>query len=473
MKRRRANHRRGGPARTTGRVLVKLAHEPKMPAPAHLDVIAGAARPSHTLDKGGPLDRCVHARCSGMRTRRVFHARDSFGHPGEQGTGFADDERELGLDRIYALEISEPEAALDVARSLRDLADVEWAMPEPLSKAPLEARSMAETPRPTREQIEAPHRMIGADKAHAMEPGSPHVLVAVIDTGVALEHSEFANRIYGGYDTVDLGMGWIGDDLELVGDSVGADFAPYDTTGHGTHVAGIIGANGIHVPQGVGGASRLAAVRALAAARNPQGDLFGIGGTLDIDAAIKAGSEMGARVINMSFGTPVDDLDEDAPPVHRDAIAYALSRGAVPLAAMGNSGTTQGFYPAVLDGVIAVGAVGPDGRHADFSTRGEHCALVAPGVDVVSVGLVGYRVSTGSSHSTPFVSGVVALMLARADREGVTLDAAACRRILRDSAQPAADRDPPAAVGAGVLDAPAALRHTDAHVAVLKGGRHG
>ncbi|MCB1403865.1 MAG: S8 family serine peptidase, partial [Rhodobacteraceae bacterium] len=64
------------------------------------------------------------------------------------------------------------------------------------------------------------------------------VAVAVIDTGVTLEHVEFAGKLRSGYDTVDLGIGRVAEDVALVGDSLGRDFCARDETGHGTHVAG-------------------------------------------------------------------------------------------------------------------------------------------------------------------------------------------------------------------------------------------
>lgn len=452
---------------TTGRVMLKLADSPKVAAPAHLDVIAGAARPASTLDRGGPLDRCVSHCCCGMRVRRVFHARENFGHPGEQGTGFSDDEQNLGLDRVYALELSDPQKAWQLSQAFRDLQGVEWAMPEPLAYASYGVEDERQTARPTRETIEAPHKMVRADIALAMEKGSKNILVAVVDTGVALRHNEFSNRIYGGYDTVDLGMGRIGEDIELVGDSRGRDFAPWDETGHGTHVAGIMSANGIHLPPGVAGAARLAPVRALAAARGADGRLVGVGGTLDIDAAIKAATELGAHVINMSFGTTETVLEDGVPPVHQDSINYALSQGVIPVAAMGNSGIEERYYPAALEGVIAVAAVDNNGRHADYSTQGAHCAIAAPGTDVISVGLSGYRPSTGTSHAAPFVSGAIALMVARATRAGVKLDSATCRELLHRSAQPS--EDDASSVGAGILDVAAALSLTDSFITTRTG----
>nr|MDJ0860015.1 S8 family serine peptidase [Dinoroseobacter sp.] len=151
-------------------------------------------------------------------------------------------------------------------------------------------------------------------------------------------------------------------------------------------------------------------------------------------------------------------------------IDYVLSLGAVPVAAMGNSGREEVYYPAALPGVIAVGAIEEDGRRSDFSTMGDHIAISAPGDEIISVGLEGYRASTGTSHAAPFVSATVALMLARSDRAGVTLTAPDCREILQDTAQPGHPNESTSAIGAGQLDAAAALTRTNSVIADRKGG---
>lgn len=457
--------------RTTGRVLVKL-RACDCAAPAHIDVLNGTARPVNALDGGGSLDQCIHRYSSAMRVRRVYSARKSLGRPGEMDLGFDDDERDRGLDRIIAIELSQPAAATELSRQLSDQQGVEWATPEPLSFAPLDAGTLAQSmlAPPSVKDVRRPHERVGAFEALAMESGDQRVIVACVDTGVALDHEEFDGRIYGGIDTVDLGLGVIGGNIELLGDSRGRDFCARDETGHGSHVAGIICARGLRVPQGLAGRSSLAPVRALAAARGPDGQVVGIGGTLDIDAAIKAAADMGARVMNMSFGTSEEDLFYGAPPIHADSIDYVQSLGVVPVAAMGNSGREEVYFPAALSGVIAVGAIDEDGRRSDFSTIGEHIALAAPGTDIISVGLEGYRASTGTSHAAPFVAATVALMLARAGRAGITLTAHDCRNILQDSARPGHPDEPRSAIGAGQLDAAAALTRTDTVISARIGG---
>lgn len=458
---------------TTGRVLMKLCECP-CHAPAHIDVISGAARPLGSID-GGSIDGCVHRHASAMRVRRVFHAAVTLAVPGARAEGYDHAETGIGLDRVVALEIPDPRRAAALAEDLSQRDDVEWAMAEPLSYAPLDAfKSFSLALRDlSPASIREPFERVGAFEALAMEAGDPQVCAAVVDTGVALQHPEFQDRIAAGIDTVDLGAGPIGGGAELVGDSSTPDALAQDETGHGSHVAGIIVANGHHMPPGLGGRASLVPVRALAAARDNNGEILGIGGTLDIDAAVKAAVDLGARVLNLSFGTSERDLPNAAPPVHKDTIEYALDRGAVPVAAIGNTGRRERFFPAALDGVIAVGAMNVSGERAEFSTIGQHLTLCAPGEDVVSAGLFGYRASTGTSHAAPFVTGTIALMLARADRSGVALDANECRKLLQQAASPAAAGSSAEETGAGLLNAPQTLALVDQLIAARHGESHG
>ena len=461
------------PAMTTGRVLAKLCECPDH-MPAHLDVISGMARPMGHLDNGS-LDRCVHHHAGAMQARRVYHAADSLHYEGARAEGFNPLEKSLGMDRLVALDIPTAAHAADLAHDLNDRDDVEWAMVEPMSFAPMDfapVRSLS-ADQMTPEKILEPFELVGAFQALSMETGHRTIRVAVVDTGVALGHPEFENRISAGVDTVDLGSGPLGGGAELVGDSDTPDIMAHDETGHGSHVAGIIGANGNRIPPGLGGRASLIPVRALAAARSADGRIVGIGGTMDIDAAVKAAVDLGARVLNLSFGTSEADMPLGVPPVHADTIGYALSKGAVPVAAMGNSGKSERFFPAALDGVIAVGAIDAHGRRASFSTMGDHIALSAPGEDIISTGLTGYRASTGTSHAAPFVAGAVALMLARADAAGLRLNAIQCRDILRRAADPAHPDSRPEETGAGRLNTPRALSLVDQLIAANQGGSYG
>jgi subtilisin family serine protease len=138
-------------------------------------------------------------------------------------------------------------------------------------------------------------------------------------------------------------------------------------------------------------------------------------------------------------------------------------RGCIVIAASGNSGREEKFYPAALDGVIAVGAVDDEGRPTSFTTRGDHVDLSAPGERVASAGLADYQLVTGTSFAAPFVAATVALMMSRALRRACPLDAPTVSRLLKESAQPWPAGEG-AGCGAGILDAHAALRKVEEHI---------
>src|SRR5215510_3975162 len=126
----------------------------------------------------------------------------------------------------------------------------------------------------------------------------------------------------------------------------------------------------------------------------------------------------------MSFGTPESNLNHDDPRPHARVIRYAARFGCVLIAAVGNSGLEEKFYPAALPEVIAVGSVDEQGRRSAFSTYGAHVAICAPGERIISTGRRGYLVSSGTSHAAPFVTGVAALLVSRARRSRRELNGA-------------------------------------------------
>src|SRR5258708_1319396 len=92
--------------------------------PAHLDCLAGAARPAGRIYQG-PMDAAIKRYGGGSRAACVFHARESLGQPGQQHMAFDDVEESLGLSRTYRLQIAEPEGTTSVLNALRDLHGVE------------------------------------------------------------------------------------------------------------------------------------------------------------------------------------------------------------------------------------------------------------------------------------------------------------------------------------------------------------
>jgi hypothetical protein len=429
--------------------------------PNHLDSLIGACRPASKFDDG-KIDRVLNHYGGGFRALSVYPAKRSIGRAGEQHIGFNDLEEEFGMSRTYRIEIADHEKGQDAVNALRDLNVIESAVVQGLAVThPLRSQQDAEALEAktlSKRDAFEPFERIKADEALAMEEGSEVITVGVVDTGVSLGHSELQRKLLAGYDTVNLGMGKVNGDIGLIGDSRGNDFNPTDEVGHGCHVAGIIAAQGWNLHKGIGGRCLVLPIRVLAAAQSPgRKKPVGIGGLSDINAGLKACIDLGAKIINMSFGTPANNLSPNDPLPHAKVIRYADYYGCVLVAAAGNSGIAEKYYPAALPEVICVGSVDRQNKRSAFSTYGDHVWVSAPGEKIVSTGLKGYMASSGTSHAAPFVSGVAALLISFAKRRGKNLNGADVKRILRDSAKKIGDGFSPE-TGYGFLDAHSALQ---------------
>lgn len=435
-----------------GRVVVKLAAgHAREDIPHYLDVRRGSRIAGSSIDGGGAVDRVLRRHVPALRVTRAFRPARAIG--AAHAASWDELEVRTGLSRTFRVDF-DPELGLSpLLGDLAELGAVDSVCPQYLCCTPFARPSPARPEDPLYAQ-----RMVGVDAALAFEPGDRTLIVGLVDSGVDLEHAELKHCLRRGMDTVDLPPERLSRDTYLIGDTATPDRIPRDEMGHGTACASILCARGQSVPRGLAGAAWLLPMRALAAARMAErASLTALGAVFDIDEALKRAVDLGARVLNLSFGTPEAALGEDDPRPHADVVEYALSRGCVLVAASGNDGRETRYFPAAHPGVIAVGSVGEGRRPSRFSTRGAHVALSAPGEHVRAAALGGYATNTGTSFASPFVAGAAALLLARAARYGVALDASAVRELLTRTAAPFAGDARPSGSGSGILDTPAAL----------------
>ena len=333
-----------------------------------------------------------------------------------------EDERRLGLNRTYRLILQRDYAMpRDLVERIRLVPSVEDAHGLEVGAAPLPPPGLAEQTSATQDPAELIN--LGYAKAHSR--GRREVRIAVLDTGVDARHRELQGKVVGQADFVNLeGL----DTTGFIGDFKDFDGLAEDEVGHGTHVAGIIGARGAEMDEGVAPECSIVAVRCLASMRRGS-RVFGAGIVDNINPSIKyAVDRLDADVINMSLG--IKHAGGALP--HADVIRYALSRNVTVVAASGNDGQPERYYPGALPGVCAVGAVGPSGEVASFSSYGANITCVAPGMGIYSSFARGtYAVASGTSQAAPFVAGAVGLMKSYAMELGGPLTNAAVMDVLK------------------------------------------
>ncbi|ELR72562.1 Subtilisin-like serine protease [Fulvivirga imtechensis AK7] len=271
-----------------------------------------------------------------------------------------------------------------------------------------------------------PSSQILLKQAHAYTTGSPEIKIAVLDTGVDKKHQEIGESLLPGMDFVDI----IDGAEKFVGDYLGYDTDPDDEVGHGTHVCGILAAKGIKMPTGIAPSCKIVPVRVLGALKTGNG-VVGAGLIDNINNGIKWAVDQQVDVINMSLGI----RHEGGGLPHEEVIRYALSKGVSIVAASGNDGRQDRYYPGALPGVIAVGAVDHNNQMATFSTYGSHVSFVAPGANIISTYPENkYSISSGTSQASPYVAGAIALLKAFALKFGRNLKDNQAKYILKHTA---------------------------------------
>jgi len=257
------------------------------------------------------------------------------------------------------------------------------------------------------------------------------VLVAVLDSGVDLDHEDlkgniFKNNLECKNGELPYGTLTDKDGNGLAGDCMGWNFVnnnnrPYDEKGHGTHVAGVIAAvsdngKGIAgpVPQG-GPQIKILPVKVYQGAENIQDNSMSVF-TDKVTKGILYAVKMKVDVVNLSLGWP-KIMDTE---YLRQAVALAQKNGITIVAAAGNNGHTRPLYPCSYEGVVCVGATTVTGEAASFSNFGSHVDIAAPGEQILSTfpkkiepsffSTLGYEIKNGTSQAAPFVSACAGIL---------------------------------------------------------------
>ena len=256
-------------------------------------------------------------------------------------------------------------------------------------------------------------RQIEAPAAWEIVTGTARIVIAVVDSGITLNHEDLASQRWINADEIpgnysdDDGNGQIDDvnGWHFFQRYTSSGFVPdenanvQDDYGHGTHVAGIAAAaanNGVGIT-GIAPGAQIMPVKVL--------DQYGNGWYSDIAAGMVYAVDNGAQIINLSLG------GSESSQSLRAAVDYAQAHGVLVVAATGNTGGAV-LYPAAYESVLAVAATDQNDQVAYFSNRGSQVDVAAPGVEIYSTWpwRDGYFTKSGTSMAAPHVSGVAALI---------------------------------------------------------------
>ncbi len=293
------------------------------------------------------------------------------------------------LPETYLLRVRDDGDANKVLKALNGDKRLLYAELEMLSTPPeadpinIKAWGMDPTPYHSQDALQR----LNLERAHALSQGKGMV-VAVIDTGVQLNHPALSPFYVAGYDFVDGDA--IAEDIGNTIDDDG-DGSVDEATGHGTHIAGIV-----HL---VAPEARIMPIRVL--------DADGVGSLFDVIDGIAFAVQNGARVINLSLSVT------DKSRLLSDTVRYATERGVVVVASAGNLNDNLMQYPAADPCAIAVTSVNAMDIRSYFSSYGGWIDFAAPGEGIYSTFVGGgYSWWSGTSMAAPFVAGQAAVLLA-------------------------------------------------------------
>ncbi|MFO7969334.1 MAG: S8 family peptidase [Bacillota bacterium] len=228
-----------------------------------------------------------------------------------------------------------------------------------------------------------------------LETGTEDVTVAIVDTGIDTDHEEFVGRIS------ELSY-------NVVTEEVGIE-AVEDIRGHGTQVAGIIGANRNN-DLGIKGMTDNVELLIIKADNDIDENTEHTYFNTNIANGITYAVDNGADIINLSLGSI------SLSPQIQDAVDYAYENQVIIVASAGNDANDKDYFPASFETTIAVGSIQEDYSLSIFSNFGDYIDVVAPGSGIWTTTLNNsYGSVNGTSFSAPQVAGALALLLSYKD----------------------------------------------------------
>ena len=399
-----------------------------------------------------------------LSSLNIQHMERVFPHAGE----FEGRTRREGLHRWYKVTFSEDMPVTKASGELEDFDGFEFV--EPVRKVKTDAFNDLGSHIWGLNNINHPGADINVQRVwDELTVGNPNVIVSVVDTGIDLDHEDLADNC-----------------LETGHINTNNNANPIQAGDHGTHVAGTIAAvgnNGIGVPGIAGGNFKggLPGVKLMSC------QIFGSGSSGNTSQAIKWGADHGAVISQNSWGYNYDSnndgrlsgselqraLNAKIDRTLKDAIDYFIKyagcddqgeqlpdspmKGGVVIFAAGNDGIRNGC-PANYEEVIAVGAVGKDGRKTTFSNYGDWVDIAAPGQSICStIPNDQYGYLSGTSMACPHVSGVAALIVSYSGGPGFTNEELKEKLLSTTNST----ITPPADSIGGMVDAYAAVKYNE------------
>lgn len=343
-------------------------------------------------DRGEPMENLTHVfgHYPLQAIEPLFPGKTNRAYPG-------------GIERLFRIESTDLPALEAMKADFVERFRVEYVEPDHVHRPDMELAilndaffPMQYALRNTGQTIGGVQGIPGADinafGAWSYTQGSRDVVLAIIDSGLARNHPEFAGRVMDGYSFVENNSDWA------------------DRHGHGTAVTSVAAATGNNgrLMAGLDWHARILPVRV--------GNEIVF--TTDVVRGLVFAADRGANVANISSGGTSYSR------AYNDAVNYALENGVIITASMGNNNTGGTRYPAAYGGVIAVGAtnkrderavpLGGGNPETSGSNYGDHIDFVAPGNRIALLAGQGFNqvvYGSGTSVSAPLVAAVITLML--------------------------------------------------------------